>query len=205
MFHHGWPLSVDDWDNQMLFFLSKGYRVVAHDRRGHGRSDQTDTSNEMDTYAADVAALVRELDLKDAVHGRHKAHFIAGDPPMKVRKISISDAEFERSPNQDGGIFAGNVVDQRHGGPITIGYGRYDPNQSLTETIAVHDVMIVIEGSLSVESDSNILTAGPGEIIYMPEGESVTIRSHEHGAVTAYVTYPHWQDATSEADAASPI
>ncbi|MGY4418172.1 pimeloyl-ACP methyl ester carboxylesterase [Bradyrhizobium sp. JR6.1] len=59
MFHHGWPLSADDWDIQMLFFLSKGYRVIAHDRRGHGRSDQTDTGNEMDTYAADVAALVR--------------------------------------------------------------------------------------------------------------------------------------------------
>src|SRR5687768_7566511 len=61
MFHHGWPLSADDWDIQMLFFLSKGFRVIAHDRRGHGRSDQTDTGNEMDTYAADVAALVREL------------------------------------------------------------------------------------------------------------------------------------------------
>ena len=57
VFSHGWPLSSDDWDNQMLFFLSHGYRVIAHDRRGHGRSDQTDTGNEMDTYAADVAAL----------------------------------------------------------------------------------------------------------------------------------------------------
>jgi non-heme chloroperoxidase len=71
VFHHGWPLSADDWDIQMLFFLNKGYRVVAHDRRGHGRSDQTDTGNEMDTYAADVAELARELDLKDAVHVGH--------------------------------------------------------------------------------------------------------------------------------------
>jgi pimeloyl-ACP methyl ester carboxylesterase len=68
VFHHGWPLSADDWDNQMLFFLDKGYRVVAHDRRGHGRSDQTDMGNDMDTYAADVAGLARELDLKNAVH-----------------------------------------------------------------------------------------------------------------------------------------
>ena len=58
VFHHGWPLSADDWDNQMLFFLGKGYRVIAHDRRGHGRSSQTDGGNEMDTYAADVADLV---------------------------------------------------------------------------------------------------------------------------------------------------
>ncbi|TIO07573.1 alpha/beta hydrolase [Mesorhizobium sp.] len=71
VFHHGWPLSADDWDNQMLFFLEKGYRVIAHDRRGHGRSTQTATGNEMDTYAADVAALVAHLDLKNAVHIGH--------------------------------------------------------------------------------------------------------------------------------------
>jgi non-heme chloroperoxidase len=71
VFHHGWPLSADDWDNQMLFFLDKGYRVIAHDRRGHGRSTQTPTGNEMDTYAADVAELVASLDLRDAVHIGH--------------------------------------------------------------------------------------------------------------------------------------
>ncbi|TIQ20408.1 MAG: alpha/beta hydrolase [Mesorhizobium sp.] len=71
VFHHGWPLSADDWDNQMLFFLDKGYRVIAHDRRGHGRSTQTATGNEMDTYAGDVAALVAHLDLKGAVHIGH--------------------------------------------------------------------------------------------------------------------------------------
>ena len=71
VFHHGWPLSSDDWDAQMLFFLGKGYRVIAHDRRGHGRSSQTDTGNEMDTYAADVAALVAHLDLKNALHVGH--------------------------------------------------------------------------------------------------------------------------------------
>ncbi|MBZ9733009.1 alpha/beta hydrolase [Mesorhizobium sp. CA18] len=71
VFHHGWPLSSDDWDAQMLFFLAQGYRVIAHDRRGHGRSSQTDTGNEMDTYAADVAALAEHLDLKDAIHVGH--------------------------------------------------------------------------------------------------------------------------------------
>jgi non-heme chloroperoxidase len=71
VFHHGWPLSADDWDTQMLFFLSKGYRVIAHDRRGHGRSTQTSDGHDMDTYAADVAALVSALDLKDAIHVGH--------------------------------------------------------------------------------------------------------------------------------------
>jgi non-heme chloroperoxidase len=71
VFHHGWPLSSDDWDTQMMFFLSKGFRVIAHDRRGHGRSTQTHDGNEMDTYAADVASLAAHLDLKNAVHIGH--------------------------------------------------------------------------------------------------------------------------------------
>jgi non-heme chloroperoxidase len=70
-FHHGWPLSADDWDGQMMFFLERGYRVIAHDRRGHGRSTQTVTGNDMDTYAADVAELVQKLDLKNAIHIGH--------------------------------------------------------------------------------------------------------------------------------------
>ena len=71
VFHHGWPLSADDWDNQMLFFLEKGYRVIAHDRRGHGRSSQTPTGHDMDTYASDVAELTAALDLRDAIHVGH--------------------------------------------------------------------------------------------------------------------------------------
>jgi non-heme chloroperoxidase len=71
VFHHGWPLSADDWDNQMMFFVLQGFRVIAHDRRGHGRSSQTDTGNEMDTYAADVDQLIAHLDLKGAVHIGH--------------------------------------------------------------------------------------------------------------------------------------
>jgi non-heme chloroperoxidase len=71
VFHHGWPLSADDWDSQMLFFLGQGYRVIAHDRRGHGRSTQTDLGNDMDTYAADCDELFGHLGLKDAVHVGH--------------------------------------------------------------------------------------------------------------------------------------
>jgi ethanolamine utilization protein EutQ (cupin superfamily) len=114
---------------------------------------------------------------------------------MTVRKLAIADAAFERSPGQDGEIYAANLVDQRHGGPVTIGYGRYGPNQSLSETMKVDDVMIVLEGRLTVESAAGAVTAGPGEIVHMPKGAAVTIRSHAEGAVTAYVTYPHWQEA----------
>jgi non-heme chloroperoxidase len=71
VFHHGWPLSGDDWDGQMVFFLQQGFRVIAHDRRGHGRSSQTAVGHNMDTYAADVAELAKALDLKNAIHVGH--------------------------------------------------------------------------------------------------------------------------------------
>src|SRR5579862_5384362 len=73
VFSHGWPLSADDWDAQMLFFLHHGYRVIAHDRRGHGRSAQVSEGNDMDHYADDLADLVQHLDLHDAVHVGHSA------------------------------------------------------------------------------------------------------------------------------------
>jgi non-heme chloroperoxidase len=98
VFHHGWPLSADDWDHQMLFFLGEGYRVIAHDRRGHGRSSQTDAGNEMDTYAADVAALAATLDLKDAVHVGHStgggevARYVARAEPGRVAKAVLIGA-----------------------------------------------------------------------------------------------------------------
>ena len=98
VFHHGWPLSADDWDNQMMFFLEKGFRVIAHDRRGHGRSSQTWTGNDMDTYAADVAALTDALDLKGAIHighstgGGEAAHYVARAKPGRVAKAVLIGA-----------------------------------------------------------------------------------------------------------------
>jgi non-heme chloroperoxidase len=98
VFHHGWPLSSDDWDNQMLFFLQKGYRVIAHDRRGHGRSGQTVTGNEMDTYAADVAALVAALDLRNVIHVGHSTgggeavHYVARHGKDRVAKVATLNA-----------------------------------------------------------------------------------------------------------------
>lgn len=114
---------------------------------------------------------------------------------MRVRKFAVTDATLERSPGQEADVFVANLADERHGGPITIGYGRYGPAQTLAETMAVDDVMIVLEGRLSVSTGVGTVTAGPGEIVYMPKGEAVTIRSHEEGALTAYVTYPHWRPA----------
>lgn len=118
VFSHGWPLSADDWDAQMMFFGQHGYRVIAHDRRGHGRSTQTDTGNDMDHYAADLAALTGHLGLKNAIHVGHstgggevvhyvaryqervaKAAIISAVPPVMVKKDSNPEgtplADFE--------------------------------------------------------------------------------------------------------------
>jgi len=98
VFHHGWPLSADDWDSQMLYFLSKGYRVIAHDRRGHGRSSQTAGGHEMDTYAADVAALAQALDLREAIHIGHStgggevARYVARHGKGRVAKAVLIGA-----------------------------------------------------------------------------------------------------------------
>jgi non-heme chloroperoxidase len=98
VFHHGWPLTCDDWDAQLMFFLNKGFRVIAHDRRGHGRSSQTDGGNDMDTYADDVMQLVAELGLTNAIHVGHStgggevARYVARAEPGRVAKAVLLDA-----------------------------------------------------------------------------------------------------------------
>lgn len=100
VFHHGWPLSADDWDNQMLFFLAEGYRLIAIDRRGHGRSDQVSEGHDMDHYAADASAVVESLDLHNAVHVGHStgggqvARYVAkyGQPQGRVAKAVLVSA-----------------------------------------------------------------------------------------------------------------
>jgi non-heme chloroperoxidase len=98
VFSHGWPLSSDDWDNQMMFFLGQGFRVIAHDRRGHGRSSQTDAGNDMDTYVADLTELTDYLDLKGAIHVGHStgggevARYVARAKPGRVSKAVLLDA-----------------------------------------------------------------------------------------------------------------
>ncbi len=98
VFSHGWPLSADDWDAQMLFFLGHGYRVIAHDRRGHGRSSQTDNGNDMDHYAADLAQLTDALDLRDAIHVGHStgggevARYVARHGQHRVAKAVLVGA-----------------------------------------------------------------------------------------------------------------
>jgi len=115
VFHHGWPLSSDDWDAQMLFFVENGYRVVAHDRRGHGRSQQVSDGNDMDHYAADAFAVVEHLDLRNAVHIGHStgggevARYVAkfGEPQGRVAKAVLVSAVpplMLKTPSNPGGL-----------------------------------------------------------------------------------------------------
>ncbi|MCP1366925.1 alpha/beta hydrolase, partial [Halomonas sp. BBD48] len=115
MFHHGWPLSSDDWDAQMLYFVGQGYRVVAHDRRGHGRSSQIGEGHDMDHYAADVAAVIEHLDLQETVHighstgGGEAAHYVAnhGERQGRVAKLVLIGAVppiMLKTENNPGGL-----------------------------------------------------------------------------------------------------
>src|SRR5512134_3261953 len=98
VFHHGWPLSSDDWDTQMLYFVAKGYRVVAHDRRGHGRSSQVSDGHDMDHYAADASAVVEHLDLRNAIHVGHSTgggeatRYVARHGKGRVAKLVLIGA-----------------------------------------------------------------------------------------------------------------
>ena len=113
VFSHGWPLSADDWDAQMLFFLSQGYRVIAHDRRGHGRSSQTAVGHDMDHYADDLAALVAHLDLKNVVHVGHSTgggevvRYLARHGESRVARAAIIAAVpplMVKTPANPGGL-----------------------------------------------------------------------------------------------------
>jgi len=113
MFHHGWPLSADDWDNQMLFFVANGYRVVAHDRRGHGRSSQVSEGHDMDHYAADAAAVVEHLDLRNTIHighstgGGEATHYVSRHGKGRVAKLVLIGAvppTMLKTPANPGGL-----------------------------------------------------------------------------------------------------
>ena len=115
VFHHGWPLTADDWDTQMLYFLGKGFRVIAHDRRGHGRSSQVSEGHDMDHYAADASAVFQHLDLKNAVHighstgGGEATHYVArhGQKQGRVAKLIIIGAVpplMLKTPANPGGL-----------------------------------------------------------------------------------------------------
>jgi non-heme chloroperoxidase len=153
VFHHGWPLTADDWDAQMMFFLAQGFRVIAFDRRGHGRSTQTLNGNDMDTYAADTAALVRHLDLHNAIHIGHStgggvvARYVAQHAEGRVAKAVLVSAVppimVQTPPTPAACRFGVRRLPRRAGGqprdfywnvPVPF-YGFNRPGQSVNEAI----------------------------------------------------------------------
>ena len=155
VFHHGWPLSADDWDAQMMHFLMHGYRVIAHDRRGHGRSTQTANGNDMDTYAADVAQLAAHLDLRNAIHVGHStgggevARYVAKHGAGRVAKAALIGAVppvMVKSATNPGGLpievfdgFRAALVANRaqffRDGPAGPFYGFNRPNAKVSEGV----------------------------------------------------------------------
>jgi non-heme chloroperoxidase len=155
VFHHGWPLSADDWDAQMMYFLMQGYRVIAHDRRGHGHSTQTADGNDMDTYAADVAQLAAHLDLRNAIHVGHStgggevARYVAKHGAGRVAKAVLIGAVppvMVKSATNPGGLpievfdgFRAALVANRaqffHDVPAGPFYGFNRPNAKVSEGV----------------------------------------------------------------------
>jgi len=172
MFHHGWPLSSDDWDAQMMFFLQKGYRVVAHDRRGHGRSSLAATGHDMDTYVADVIELTDALDLRNAIHVGHStgggevARFIGRHGTKRVSKavlvgavppIMLKTAAYPGGLPMDvfDGIRAGVTADRSQffkdlSGPF---YGANRPGAKVSQGLRDSFWRMGMQGSLKSELD----------------------------------------------------
>ena len=172
VFSHGWPLTADDWDTQMLFFLQHGYRVIAHDRRGHGRSSQTPHGNDMDTYADDLAALTSALDLKDAIHVGHStgggevARYIGRHGTSRVAKAVLIGAVpplmLKTADNPDGapmavfdGIRAGTASNRpQFYIDLTLPfYGYNRPGAQVSEGIRRHWWMQGMSGSIQAHYD----------------------------------------------------
>jgi non-heme chloroperoxidase len=173
VFHHGWPLTADDWDAQMMFFLAHGFRVIAFDRRGHGRSSQTMNGNDMDTYASDTAVLARHLDLRHAVHIGHStgggvvARYVAKYAEGRVAKAVLVGAVppimLKTDSNPDGlpmSVFDGfrqalvtNRADFFWNVPVPF-YGFNRPGQSVNEAIRQNWWRQGMMGSIKAQYDS---------------------------------------------------
>ena len=183
VFHHGWPLSADDWDNQMLFFLAEGYRVIAIDRRGHGRSDQVSEGHDMDHYAADASAVVESLDLHNAVHVGHStgggqvARYVAkyGQPQGRVAKAVLVSAvpplmvKTEDNPggtpievfdgfrfNRDGAeVSQGTIQNWWRQGMIGSAKAHYEGIKAFSETDQTEDLKAITVPVLVMQGDDD--------------------------------------------------
>jgi len=212
VFHHGWPLSSDDWDAQMLYFVSKGYRVIAHDRRGHGRSTQVSDGHNMDYYAADAAAVVERLDLRNAVHVGHSTgggeatRYVARHAKGRVAKLVLIGAVpplmLKTSANPDGlplGVFddlrkelAANRAQFYLGfasGPF---YGYNRPGAQPSETDFTEDLKSITVPTLVMHGDDD-------QIVPVADSAPLSAKLLKRSTLKIYEKLPHGM-CTTHAD-----
>jgi pimeloyl-ACP methyl ester carboxylesterase len=169
VFHHGWPLSADDWDSQMLFFLAQGYRVIAHDRRGHGRSTQTDLGNDMDTYAADCDELFGHLGLKDAIH-------IASGPFYGFNRPGAT-------------VYEGIIRNWWRQGMMGGTKAHYDCIKVFSETDLTEDLKAISVPVLVMHSEDD-------QIVPFADAGPLAAKLLKNGTLKVYKDFPHGMPAT---------
>ena len=207
VFHHGWPLSADDWDNQMLFFLAEGFRVIAIDRRGHGRSDQVSEGHDMDHYAADVSAVVEHLDLHNAVHVGHStgggqvARYVAryGQPQGRVAKAVLISAQFyldvASGPfygfNRDGAeVSQGTIQNWWRQGMIGSAKAHYEGIKAFSETDQTEDLKSITLPVLVMQGDDDQVVPYKNAAILqdqlLPNSQLIIYPGFPHGMHTSH-------------------
>ena len=183
VFHHGWPLSADDWDNQMLFFLAEGFRVIAIDRRGHGRSDQVSEGHDMDHYAADVSAVVEHLDLHNAVHVGHStggAQFY----------LDVASGPFYGF-NRDGAeVSQGTIQNWWRQGMIGSAKAHYEGIKAFSETDQTEDLKSITLPVLVMQGDDDQVVPYKNAAILqdqlLPNSQLIIYPGFPHGMHTSH-------------------
>ena len=187
VFHHGWPLSSDDWDTQMLFFVQHGYRVVGIDRRGHGRSSQVSDGHDMDHYAADAAAVVEHLDLRNAVHIGHStgggevAHYVARHGKGRVAKAVLNRAQFYRPGAKR---LDGVVENWWRQGMMGGAKAHYDGIKAFSETDFTEDLK-------SIEVPTLVMHGDDDQIVPYKDAALLSVKLLKHGTLKIYPGFPH--------------
>jgi non-heme chloroperoxidase len=214
VFSHGWPLSADDWEAQMMFFGNQGYRVIAHDRRGHGRSSQTWDGNEMDTYADDLAALVEALDLKDVIHvghstgggevahflGRHgtrrasRAVLISAVPPGMLKDraqlyLDIASGPFYGFNRPDAKVSQGLIDRWYLQGMLGSPKGHYDCIKAFSETDFTEDLK-------KIDIPVFIMHGDDDQVVPIKDSALKGIKLLKKGTLKVYPGYPHGMPST---------
>jgi non-heme chloroperoxidase len=205
VFHHGWPLSADDWDAQMLYFVGKGYRVIAHDRRGHGRSSQVSDGHDMDHYAADAAAVVAHLGLRDAIH-IVKTPTNRGGLPIEVfdglrQQLAANRAQFYRdfasgpfySYNRPGANVSQGVIENWWRQAMMGGAkAQYDGIRAFSETDFTEDLKAIDLPTLVMHGDDD-------QIVPIADSALLAAKLLKKGTLKVYEKFPHGM-CTTHAD-----